>query len=273
MALKKTGYSKETSKNYLINAATVFTGVKYSAVGGFTGTLHGATSGGVTVTVEQNYRDVEIDGTSHTKVKGNKVLESATATMTANMKEITAETIRRSLNGVIADATALEGPAGYKVIRTKRYLEDSDYIDNIAVVGTLSGTDEPVIIILDNAISTSGLELSTEDNGEAVIEQTYEAHSSAEQLDADEFPWRVLFPSSQTLKLTPASITIAALATSQLAAVATPVGLTISYSSSDPTIATVSNSGLITAVKKGTAIIYGKTSGGANATCLVTVGP
>ena len=46
MALAKTGYTSTTSKTYVINAATVFTGVTYDSVGGaFTGTLHGATSG------------------------------------------------------------------------------------------------------------------------------------------------------------------------------------------------------------------------------------
>ena len=194
MTLKKTGYTEKTSKNYLINAATVYTDVTYAQGDGFTGTLHGATSGGVTLTIEQTYRDIEVDGTSHTKLKGNKVLESAFASATVNLKEVTAESIRQSLNGAIETAATTEAPTGYKVITTKRYLEDTDYIANMAIVGTLSGTNEPVIAILDNVISTGGLELATEDNNETVIEQTFEAHATVEQLDADEFPWKILFP-------------------------------------------------------------------------------
>ena len=194
MALKKTGYTSTTAKNYVINAATVYTGVTYDESTGFTGTLHGATSGGVTLTIEQTYRDIEIDGTSHMKVKGNKVMESATAMAVTNIKEITAETIRKSLNGKLETADEADAPTGYKVITTKRYIEDADYTNNMAVVGTLSGTNEPVIAILDNVLCTSGLELGTEDNNEAVIEQTYEAHASVEQLLADEFPWRILYP-------------------------------------------------------------------------------
>ena len=64
----------------------------------------------------------------------------------------------------------------------------------MAIVGALSGTNEQVIAILDNVISTGGLELTTEDNNEAIIEQTFEAHATVEQLDADEFPWKILFP-------------------------------------------------------------------------------
>ena len=194
MALKKTGYTSTTAKNYVINAATVYTGVTYDELTGFTGTLHGATSGGVTLTIEQTYRDIEIDGTSHMKVKGNKVLEAATAMAVTNIKEITAETIRKSLNGKLEMADVADAPTGYKVITTKRYIEDADYTNNMAVVGTLSGTNEPFIAILDNVLCTSGLELGTEDNNEAVIEQTYEAHASVEQLLADEFPWRILYP-------------------------------------------------------------------------------
>ncbi|MBN6206302.1 hypothetical protein JYK21_07545 [Ralstonia pickettii] len=191
--LRKTGYTKKTSERYIINAATVYTGVTFKD-GAFTGDLHGATSGGVTLTIEQEYRDIEVDGTGHVKVKGNKVLESANATITANMKEITAETIRRSLNGSIEEASADEAPEGYKVIKSKRYLEDSDYLENIAIAGRLSGTNQPVIAILDNALCTSGLELGTEDNSETVIEQTYEAHADEEQLNADEMPWRIYYP-------------------------------------------------------------------------------
>lgn len=194
MALKKTGYTEKTSKNYLINAATVYTDVTYTEESGFTGTLHGATSGGVTVTIEQTYRDIEVDGTSHMKVKGNKVLESAFASAVVNLKEITAESIRQSLNGAIETGTTTDAPTGYKVITTKRYVEDTDYIANMAIVGTLSGTDEPVIVVLDNVISTGGLELATEDNNETIIEQTFEAHASVDQLDADKFPWKILFP-------------------------------------------------------------------------------
>lgn len=200
--LKKTGYTNKTSEHYVINAATVYTGVKFED-GGFTGDLHGATSGGVTLTIEQEYRDIEVDGVMHVKVKGNKVLESANATITTNMKEITAETIRRALNGSITDASDKEAPEGYKVIKSKRYLEDSDYLENIAIAGRLSGTNQPVVAILDNALCTSGLEMGTEDNNEAVIEQVYEAHATEEQLNSDEMPWRIYYPEIKDKKEEP----------------------------------------------------------------------
>lgn len=193
MGLAKTGFTKETPQRYLIDAAVVYLNLKF-ANGEFTGTLAGATSGGVTVAVENTYRDIETDGTSHMRVKGQKVLETAVATATTNMKEITAETIKRSLNGQITTPSPTIAPEGYKVVSSKRYINDADYIDNIAIVGRLSGSTQPVIVILDNVIVNNGVEIATEDNNEAVIEQVYEAHATHEQLGKDEYPWRILFP-------------------------------------------------------------------------------
>lgn len=197
MALPKTGYTKKTTENFIIDAATIFTDFEYSAEGGFTGTPLGATSGGVTVNIEQTYRKPEVDGTYIMDVVGLQFMESATATVTANLKELTAENLRRSLNGTIKEADAEDAPEGYKVIKTKRYVEEADYIPTIAVVGIHNGTKKPVIFQLDNGLVTSPLEMATEDNNEATVEQTITAHASYEQLAADEFPWKILFPNTE----------------------------------------------------------------------------
>lgn len=194
MALPKTGYTANSAENFIIDAATVFTDFAYAEVGGFTGTPLGATSGGVSVNIEQSYRKPEVDGTYITDVVGLKVMESATCNVTINLKEITAETLRRSLNGKMVAADTAEAPTGYKKITTKRYVEAADYIPTIAVVGTHSGTKLPIIFVLDNGLVTSSLELGTEDNNEAVIEQVITAHASYEQLAADEFPWAIYHP-------------------------------------------------------------------------------
>lgn len=196
MALKTKGYTENTAKNYLIDSATVYKNVTYTALDGFAGTLVGATQGGVTATIEQNYRYPEVDGTGHVqgKVKGNAILESAMAQIVVNLKELTAENLRGGLNGTMVDALATEAPTGYKKITTKRFVESADYLTNLAIVGRLAGATTPVIFIIDNPLCTGGIEIATEDNGESVIELTYAAHATVAQLDADEFPWRILFP-------------------------------------------------------------------------------
>ena len=196
MPVATKGYTENTPKNYLIDSATVFKNVTYAVGPGFTGTLIGATQGGVVVTIEQNYRNPEVDGTTHLqgKVKGNVILESATAQVTIKLKELTAENLRGSLNGTMVDALSTEAPTGYKKITTKRVVASGDYLTNIAVVGTLAGSAEPVIFIIDNPLNTNTTEVATEDNGEAVLELIYVAHATAAQAIADEFPWHILFP-------------------------------------------------------------------------------
>lgn len=193
MPLPKTGYTKTSTENFIIDAATIFTDFKYEG-NEFTGTPLGATSGGVTVTIEQSYRKPEVDGTYIMDVVGLEFMESAKATVTANLKELTAENLRRSLNGVLSKPGAEEAPEGYQVIKTKRYVEEKDYIPTVAVVGIHNGTKKPIIFKLDNGLVTSPLEVGTEDNNEAVVEQTITAHATPDQLLADEFPWAIYYP-------------------------------------------------------------------------------
>ena len=77
------------------------------------------------------------------------------------------------------------------------------------------------------------------------------------------------------VNLTPATLTIAALATSQLTKQVLPSDATVqtvTYVSSDPTKATVSAGGLVTGVAAGTTTITVTTTSGAKTdTCVVTV--
>lgn len=190
MSLQKTGYTDKSAKSYILNAAVAYKGVTFEG-GDFSGELIGATAGGVNIAIEQTYRDIEVDGTSHMKVKGNKVLESANATIVAKLKELTAENLRLALNGSMKDAEETEALAGFKVIETKRYVEDADYIENVAFVGQRAEDGKVVVAIIDNALVTTGLTIETEDNNEAVVEVTFEAHADYDQLTADKFPWRI----------------------------------------------------------------------------------
>ena len=198
-AVKRTGYTASTPKHYLINAGAVYKNLVWNPTGGKDGTgqwegeLLGATAGGNKVTIEVNYRVVEIDGV-FTPAVGQKIIESQTATLETNMKEITAENIRLAINGVIKDADGTNAPTGYKVISGKPKLENTDYIKNLGIVGTMSGTNAPIIVIIDNALCTSGLDFETKDNDEAVISMTFEAHADEDKIGDLSLPCRIYFP-------------------------------------------------------------------------------
>ena len=198
-AVKRTGYTASTPKHYLINAGAIYKNLVWNPTGGkdskgqWEGELLGATAGGNKVTVEVNYRVVEIDGV-FTPAVGQKILESQTAKIETNVKELTAENIRLSINGEIKEADGTDAPKGYKVISGKPKLENADYIENLGIVGTMSGTNDPIIVIIDNALCTSGLDFETKDNDEAVISMTFEAHADEDKIEDLSLPCRIYFP-------------------------------------------------------------------------------
>lgn len=192
--VKKTGYTQSTPQHFLTNAGAVYKNLTWNSVSQkWEGELLGATSGGNKLTVEKNYRTVEIDGV-FTATVGQKVLESQGAKLEINMKEITAENLRMSLNGQLASGDGATAPTSYKVVSAKGKLDKTDYITNLGLVGTLSGTEQPIVIILDNALCVSGLEFETKDNEEAVVTMIFEAHADEDQIDDLTLPCRIYFP-------------------------------------------------------------------------------
>ncbi|MGQ7452360.1 hypothetical protein ACTGXK_02595 [Streptococcus suis] len=198
-AVKRTGYTARTPKHYLINAGAIYKNLVWNPTGGkdskgqWEGELLGATAGGNKVIIEKEYRVVEVDGVFVPAV-GQKILKGQSAKLETNVKEITAENVRLSLNGEITEADGTDAPTGYKIISSKSKLDNEDYIENLGIVGTMSGTDDPIIIIFDNALCTSGLDFETKDNEEAVIPMTFEAHADEDQIEDLSLPCRIYFP-------------------------------------------------------------------------------
>ena len=288
LGLQKTGYLQDTPDHYLIDAATLYKNLVYNPTSGqYTGELIGATNGGVEIDITQKYRDVEVDGTYWTPVKGNKALSNTEVVAKASLKEVTAETLRLSINGSRRTVTDVnEAPAGYEIVEGKRYVDDTDYIDSVAVVGKLSGSNKPVIFWLDNCLATAGAKIKTEDDKEAEIPVELTAHADYDQVSNDKLPYRIVFPTSADVELS--DITLA-LDNGQDAAklavdgvyklIPTPVPATaelgeIIFASSDRTVVTIDQSGNISAIAAGTAeIIVITSTGEITATLSVTVVP
>lgn len=278
MTLPNSGYTKTSSENFMINAGTIVVNVEWDETSkSFTGTPLGATSDGTKVNIEQKYRKIAVDGTGHVDVQGLWVLDEAHATVGAKLKELTAENMALGLNGTKNESAEYDG---YTEIKSKRYLEEGDYIKNMAIVGKLTGSEKPIIILLDNVLTTSAFALETKDGDEAAIDYEGTANASFEQLQNDEFPWTILYPTdsqsvevtSVTLNKTTLSLVIGANET--LTATVLPEDAddkTGTYSSEDSTIATVNAQGKVVGVKVGTTNVKFTTSNGKTATCAVTV--
>lgn len=189
---KISGFTEKTAENLLLDAGAFFvdyeidTDTFEDAV--TAGKLLGATRGGGQFSAVPEIRRIEVDGVSGS-AKGLTVIDSWAVNMSANILEISKEVLTRSLAASEIDEATNEE---YDIIKAKNFIELTDYIDNITYVGTLSGSKEPVIIQVYNALNTTGLTLQTQSKNEAVIAMELEGHYSADDLDNP--PFAIFYP-------------------------------------------------------------------------------
>lgn len=69
---------------------------------------------------------------------------------------------------------------------------DEDYIDNVAIVGNVSGKTYPVICIVKNALADAGFSISTAPRDEAVPVIVFTGHYDPDDLDNE--PWEIRYP-------------------------------------------------------------------------------
>ncbi|TCJ05044.1 hypothetical protein [Cytobacillus praedii] len=191
---KKTysGYTAKTAENLLLDAGAFF--VNYdmdadtfdSAV--TDGKLLGATRGGGQFSAVPEIRSIEVDGVKG-KAKGLQTIDSWEVKMAANVLEVTLEGLSKALTASEVDSTTNNS---YDILKAKNYIEITDYIENITFVGKKSGTADPVIIQIYNAINTTGLTLQTQDKNEAVIAMEFEGHYDDQDLDNP--PFAIFYP-------------------------------------------------------------------------------
>lgn len=199
-AISTNGFNSDTASKYIVDAGAVYKNLTFTKgttpdLDQWEGEPLGATFGGSSVSIQNEFRTIEVDGIRSNYV-GEKILQRQTATMKVNLKEIDAETIRTAILGKITKGDGTTAPTSYDIIEGKGKVENSDYLTNLALVGNVSGTTKPIIIVLDNALCTSGLDFETSDNDEAVITLTFEAHASANQVKLNKLPARIYYPTS-----------------------------------------------------------------------------
>ena len=183
---KKSGITAATPHNLLINAAVLYANLRYEE-GRWYGDLLGATSGGAKVSISSNFEDIEVDG-AIVKVKGMTLKQGEEAYIEANLIEMTPDIIKMTM---VAEQAASEIP-GYDLYKTKALLEDSDYIDNIAAIGTLSDGRE-IIVVMENMLCTSGFEADTKNKDKSVLKCKFECSAGFEDAH-DTLPVYIYYP-------------------------------------------------------------------------------
>lgn len=176
------GFTPATPDHLMIDAGAV-----YKNYGLPNEALIGATSGGNEFDVKPKTRDVKCDGIKGT-AKGLTRLTNIEVTLKANFLEVTSDILIMAL---MADVDTTSN-SDYDIITGKTEIALSDYIDNIALVGRLSGSHLPVIIILKNALSSDGIKFSNKDSSDNVLPVTFTASIDPENPTVS--PYEIRYP-------------------------------------------------------------------------------
>lgn len=192
------GITADTVKNIQFGAGTIHKGLKFTTGTGETpGTWNfeescvGATKGGSSVKIEPVFYTVEPDGSS-VAVKNFKRKTGEKATMEINLLELNADMLKASVIGEDGESD-IDGMA---LIESKADIEEGDYWENIAFVGeTLEGKN--IIVILPNALCTSGLSIEGKSGEESVGKFTFECHGDANE-SLTTLPYKIYYPTATT---------------------------------------------------------------------------
>lgn len=158
------------------------------------GTRLGATKGGSTFIVEQELKDIPVDG-AHGPVEGSKRIVSVRPKLTINFIEISQKILNRAFPG--SDISNL--PATHKQFSRSLTIDDSDYLTNVVLVAQMIENDDPafdfpIIVGVENAISDGNIELSFLDKEESGCSITFAGHFESDNLDFE--PWFVHIPAN-----------------------------------------------------------------------------
>lgn len=190
--LKSSGITDKTPKNIMLGAGTIHKGLTLTdGTWNFEESLIGATSGGAKASIVPEVTDIEVDG-ALVAVKGLRVKTGEKATIEVNFVEMTPDILKMVTIGEVAVSDEYEG---YTEIRSKARIEEGDYIEKFAYVGKKTdGT--PIIIIFDQCICTSGLEVEGKNKEAGVFAGTFECVADISP-EADTLPWHILYPTEQ----------------------------------------------------------------------------
>ena len=183
------GITADTVNNIQFGAGTIHKGLKYTSGSGwnFEKSCVGATKGGSSVKIEPEFYSVEPDGSS-VAVKSFKRKIGEKASMEINLLELNAEMIKASVIG----ADGASDINGMALIESKDAIAEGDYWENIAFVGeTLAGKN--IIVILPNALCTSGLSIEGKSGEESVGKFTFECHGDAND-SLTTLPYKIYYP-------------------------------------------------------------------------------
>lgn len=186
---KSSGITERTPKTVMLGAGTIHKGLTCTdGIWNFEESLICATSGGSKLSIKPEFYDIPVDG-ALVKVKGLTAKVGETATLEINPIELKPDILNMA---VIAESADSESATGYTELTSRAVINEGDYVKHLAYVGkTIEGN--PVIIVFDNALCTSGLELEGKNKEAAIPKFTFECYADLSP-EADTLPWHIYYP-------------------------------------------------------------------------------
>lgn len=148
----------------------------------------GATNGGNKLSIVPEITPIEVDG-AVVEIKGLNQKTGETGTLEINLAQHTVESLKRAIVGKEVDSLI----PGYRQIQTKSLIELSDYLDNIAYVGSKTDGTE-IIVIMENAICSSGLEIDSKNKETSVVKTTFKSTADFRSGVYDTLPIYIFYP-------------------------------------------------------------------------------
>lgn len=152
----------------------------------------GATRGGSTFTIETEQKEMKFDGAKG-PVKGDKRIIGVKATMVVNFVEHSTDLLKMVLAGSSSAAyPAAPATKTHDEITRELQIALTDYLTDLTILAECSGSDDPVVCGIMNALSTGPFEFALADNEETGCVLTMTGHFDPDDLETE--PWFVRFP-------------------------------------------------------------------------------
>ena len=186
---KRSGVTANTPKRIVFDTGTIHKGLKYEgSAWNFTETLVGATSGGAKFNVTPEVHKIALDGVN-VAVKGLAQKIGEVATLEINFAELTDDVL---LAATLGQKGTSQDTTMEKFV-SKAEINEGDYWENVAIVGrTVEGKN--CIVILPNALCTSGLNIEGKPKAEGVSTIVFECHADPSAVDGNSLPYEIYFP-------------------------------------------------------------------------------
>ena len=191
------GINKDTTKHIQLDAGAFFKNFDPAtdtyASAKAAGKCLGATQGGGEFSAVPTLRTIEVDGAVG-RVRGLVDIESWEVSIGATVLETTVETLKLALAAATSETSST--PTGYTAIKGKAGIADSDFVENIAWVGNISGSDSPLIIIVKNVLNEGGLSYSMTPKGEGKVSLKFYAYNGLADYENDTVapPFEIYYP-------------------------------------------------------------------------------